>query len=95
MTTSRRLGVVAGAAAAICADVATFECKAWQECVAANGRVDWAGFPMIVQPKGVWTASWHLSSLKAVLVWRWAGIQSLPIKIKVGHYFLIGNLSAR
>ena len=60
-----------------------------------SGRVVWAGLPMIVHPRGVWMASWCLSSLETVwrCVWAWA--QSLPISMSVGQFSLGGNFSAR
>ena len=63
--------------------------------VVCNGRVDWAGLPMITHPSGVLTASWLLSSLHVSCVCGWAFKQSRPISRIVGQFCFVGNLGDR
>ena len=77
-----------------CLNATLLEFWAFDLLVVINGRVDWAGFPMITHPSGVLTASWLLSSLHVSCVCVWASIQSRPISRIVGHFCFIGKLGA-
>ena len=89
------LGVGVGAEAGLCEALSSHEVGEACGWHVGNGRVKWAGLPMIVHPRGVWMASWCLSSLETVwrCVWAWA--QSLPISMRVGQFSLGGNFSAK
>ena len=88
-------GVAVGAEAGACFGLAVGAVvEAWGWHV-GSGRVVWAGLPTIVHPKGVWMASWWLSSLETAWMCFWAWAQSRPISMRVGQFSLAGNFSAK